>query len=116
MAEQQEGRFSTSLRKGDKVVVVSGKDKGKVGGILQVLTDRHAVLVEKVNMIKRHTKPSRTGQGGIVEKEAPIHISKVMVVDPGTGRGARVGNKVLEDGRKVRVTRGRNASGEVLDR
>lgn len=105
--------FKTSLKKGDQVVVISGKDRGKRGGILRVISKDHAVLVERINMIKRHTKPSKVNpQGGIIEKEAPIHISKVMIVDPTTGQGTRIGKKVLEDGRKVRVAK---KSGEVLD-
>nr|CRH06669.1 50S ribosomal protein L24 [Candidatus Magnetococcus massalia] len=105
--------FQTDLKKGDRVVVVSGKDKGKQGDILQIIPKKSAVLVEKVNMVKRHTKPQQDQEGGIVEKEAPIHISNVMVLDPSTGKGTRIKKKVLEDGRKVRVAAG---SGEVLDK
>ncbi|MEG3639783.1 50S ribosomal protein L24 [Magnetococcus sp. PR-3] len=105
--------FSTDLKKGDTVIVVAGKDKGKQGQILQILGKKSSVLVEKVNMIKRHTKPQQNAEGGIVEKEAPINISNVMIVDPATGKGTRIKKKVLEDGRKVRVAAG---SGEVLDK
>ncbi|MBF0369236.1 MAG: 50S ribosomal protein L24 [Magnetococcales bacterium] len=105
--------FHTNLRKGDQVVVIAGKDKGKRGGILQILPKKNAVLVEKVNMIKRHTKQAREQEGGIVEKEAPIHISNVMLHDPTSGKGTRIGKKFLKDGRKVRVAR---ASGEDLDK
>ncbi|MBF0156508.1 MAG: 50S ribosomal protein L24 [Magnetococcales bacterium] len=104
--------FKTSLKKGDRVVVITGKDKGKHGGILQVLPAKGSVLVEKVNMVKRHTKPGKDSAGGIIEKEAPVHLSNVMLVDGGSGQGTRIGKKVLEDGRKVRVAR---RSGEVLD-
>lgn len=112
--DSKQSEFKTSLKKGDQVVVISGKDRGKRGGILKVIPKDGAVLVEKVNMIKRHTKPTKINpQGGIIEKEAPLHISKVMMVDPATGKGTRIGKKLLEDGRKVRVSK---KSGEVLDR
>ncbi|MBF0157977.1 MAG: 50S ribosomal protein L24 [Magnetococcales bacterium] len=106
-------KFRTSLKKGDQVVVITGKDKGKHGEILQVIPDKSAVLVSRVNMIKRHTRQTKDQQGGIVEKEGPIHISNVMLRDPDTGKGVRIGKKVLENGQKVRVACG---SGEVLDR
>lgn len=112
MAGGKQEKMRTNLKKGDQVIVVAGKDKGKRGAILQVLTKRQAVLVEKVNMVKRHTKATKDQAGGIVDKEAPVHISNVMYLDPTTGRGVRLGHKVLEDGRKVRVARG---TGEVLD-
>jgi len=100
------------IRKGDQVVVITGKDKGKKGEITRVAGDR--VLVANINVVKRHTKANpQAGQaGGIVEREAPIHISNVMLFNPVTGRGDRVGFKVLEDGRKVRVFR---SSGEAID-
>lgn len=110
---QANSEFSTSLKKGDSVVVITGKDKGKRGRILQVLPKENRVLVEKINMVKRHTKPARDNAGGIVEKEAPIHISNVMYYDATTGKGSRIGHKLLEDGRKVRVAQ---CSGEVLDK
>ncbi|MBF0310326.1 MAG: 50S ribosomal protein L24 [Magnetococcales bacterium] len=106
-------QFSTSLKKGDQVVVISGKDKGKRGSILRVVPDASSVVVEKVNMIKRHTKPRKDQSGGIVEREAPIHISNVMILDPASGKGSRIRKKFLDDGRKVRVA---VKSGEVLDR
>ena len=104
--------FRTSLKKGDEVVVIAGKDRGKRGRILKVVPKKNAVLVEKVNIVKRHTKPTQDSPGGIVEKEAPIHISNVMLYDHTVGKGTRIGKKVLEDGRKVRVSK---ASGEILD-
>lgn len=113
MANQPQEQFHTDLKKGDQVVVITGKDKGKRGGILQVLPKKNAVLIEKVNMIKRHTKPNRGEGGGIVEKEAPIQISNVMILDPTSGKGSRIRHKVLADGRKVRVA---VRSGEVLDK
>ncbi|MBT3534694.1 MAG: 50S ribosomal protein L24 [Rhodospirillaceae bacterium] len=100
------------LKKGDDVVVVSGRDKGKKGSILRVLRDDDRVLVDGVNMVKRHTRPSQTQPGGIVEKEAPIHISNVALADPKDGTATRVGYKFLDDGRKVRFAK---QSGEVVD-
>jgi large subunit ribosomal protein L24 len=100
------------IRKGDRVVVITGKDKGKQSEVTRVAGDR--VIVANVNVVKRHTKANpQAGQaGGIVEREAPIHISNVMLFNPATGKGDRVGFKVLEDGRKVRVFR---SSGEAVD-
>lgn len=100
------------IRKGDQVVVIAGKDKGKKSEITRVVGDR--VLVANINVVKRHTKANpQAGQaGGIVEREAPIHISNVMLFNPATGKGDRVGFKVLEDGRKLRVFR---SSGEAID-
>jgi large subunit ribosomal protein L24 len=100
------------LKKGDDVVVVSGRDKGKKGSILRVLREDDRVLVDGVNMVKRHTRPSQTEPGGIVSKEAPIHISNVALADPKDGVATRVGYKFLEDGRKVRFAK---QSGEVID-
>lgn len=100
------------IRKGDRVIVVTGADKGKKGEVVRVAGDR--VVVQNINMIKRHTRANpQTGQaGGIVEREAPIHISNVMLFNPASGKGERIGFKVLEDGRKVRVFR---SSGEAID-
>jgi large subunit ribosomal protein L24 len=101
------------IRKGDQVMVLAGRDKGKRGAVIRVLDDAH-VLVQNVNMIKRHTKPNpqRNIAGGIVDKEAAIHVSNVALVNPATGKGERVGFKLLADGRKVRVFK---KSGEVVD-
>ena len=100
------------IKKGDQVIVTAGKDKGKRGDVVRVAGDK--VVVSNINVIKRHTKPNpQAGQpGGIVEREAPIHSSNVMLLNPATGKGERVGFKVLGDGRKVRVFR---SSGEALD-
>ena len=100
------------IRKGDQVVVITGKSKGQKGEVLRVAGDR--LVVSNVNLIKRHTKPNPQAQqaGGIIEREAPINISNVMLFNPATGKGERVGFKVLEDGRKVRVFR---SSGEAID-
>jgi len=100
------------IRKGDKVVVRTGKDKGKTGEVLRVLREEARVLVQGVNMVKRHSRPAPGNPGGIIDKEAPIHISNVALTDPKTGKPTRVGFKVLDGGRKVRIARG---SGEVID-
>ncbi len=104
-----------SVRKNDEVIVLTGKDRGKRGRVLQVLPERNRVVVEGVNMIKRHTKPNpqKNIKGGIVERESSIHASNVQPIDPETGKATRVGRKVLEDGRRVRVSR---RSGSVLDK
>ena len=100
------------IRKGDKVIVRTGRDKGKSGEVLRVLRDEARVLVQGVNMVKRHTRPAPGNPGGIVDKEASIHISNVGLADPKTGKPTRVGFKLLDDGRKVRIARG---SGEAID-
>ena len=99
------------IKKGDQVVVTAGKDKGKRGDVVRVDGDK--VVVSNVNIIKRHTKPNpQAGQpGGVIEREAPIHISNVMLFNPASGKGERIASKVLEDGRKVRVFR---SSGEAV--
>lgn len=101
------------IRKGDDVVVIAGKDKGKRGVVLRV-TDCDRVVVENVNMIKRHTRPNpqRGVAGGIVEKEAPIHVSNVALFNPATKKADRVGVRTLEDGRKVRFFK---SNSEVVD-
>lgn len=100
------------VKKGDEVVVIAGKDKGKKGKIVKVIPDESRVIVDGINMIKRHTKPSRTSAGGIVAKASPLHVSNVMLLDPKSGKGTRVGYKTLQDGKKVRVAR---KSGEVIN-
>ncbi|NCU18101.1 50S ribosomal protein L24 [Pallidibacillus pasinlerensis] len=100
------------VKKGDKVKVITGKDKGKTGVILKALPKKDRVIVEGVNIVKKHAKPSQENpQGGIIEVEAPIHVSNVMVIDPKTGEPTRVGYKI-EDGKKVRIAK---KSGAVLD-
>ena len=101
------------LKKGDKVIVTTGKDKGKTGEITTVFPKEGRVVVAGVNMVKRHTKPSQESAGGIISKEMPIHVSNVALVDPKTGKATRVGYKVEKDGRKVRVAK---KSGEVVDK
>ncbi len=104
--------MANRIKKGDQVVVIAGKDKGKQGDVVRVDGDR--VVVSNVNVVKRHTKPNPQAgiAGGVVEREASIHISNVQVFNPASGKGERVGFKVLEDGRKLRVFR---SSGEALD-
>ena len=101
------------LKKGDKVIVTTGKDKGKIGEITTVFPKENKVIVGGVNMVKRHTKPSQESAGGIISKEMPIHVSNVALVDPKTGKATRVGYKVEKDGHKVRVAK---KSGEVVDK
>ena len=91
------------VKKDDLVMIVAGKDKGKSGKVLRVLPEKERVLVENINLIKRHTRPSQTNnEGGIIEKEAPIAISNVQLLCPGCSKPARTGIKVLEDGSKAR--------------
>ena len=101
------------IKKGDEVIVTTGKDKGRRGTVLDVLSDMR-VLVESINIAKKHTKPNPNAgvEGGIIEKEMPIHISNIMLYNPATGKGDRVGIRVLEDDRKVRYFKSNN---EVLD-
>ena len=101
------------VSKDDTVLVLSGGSRGKMGRVLKVLPKKEQVIVEHVNLVKRHTRPNpqKGVHGGIVEKEAAVHVSNVMVVDPSTGKPTRIGHKVLNDGKKVRVSR---SSGEMI--
>ena len=101
------------IRKGDRVKVIAGRSKGKIGDVLRVLAAEQRVVVSGVNVIKRHTKPSRAESGGIIEREAAIHVSNVALMDPKEDKPTKIGFKFLEDGRKVRFAR---ASGETIDR
>ncbi|MGY1409950.1 MULTISPECIES: 50S ribosomal protein L24 [unclassified Luteimonas] len=103
--------MANRIKKGDQVVVIAGRDKGKTGDVVRVLGDK--VVVSNINIVKRHTKPNpQAGQpGGVIEREAPIDASNVMLFNPATGKGERVGTKVLEDGRRLRVFR---SSGEAV--
>ena len=101
------------IKKGDRVKVITGRSKGKIGDVLRVIPTEQRVVVAGVNMIKRHTKPNRGETGGIIEREAAIHVSNVALLDPKTNKPTKVGFKFLEDGRKVRMAR---ASGEIIDR
>ncbi len=104
---------SMNVKKGDRVVVLAGKDKGKKGEVLSASPKENRVVVQGVNMVKRHTRPSASHPGGIVEKEAALHVSNVAHIDPKDDKPTRIGIKILDDGRKVRVAK---RSGEVIDR
>jgi large subunit ribosomal protein L24 len=105
--------MAARIRRDDTVVVIAGKDKGRSGRVIKVMPEDERVLVEGVNMVKRHTAPDvRNPQGGVIPKEAPIHISNVALRDPKTGKPTRVGFKVNDKGRKVRVAKG---SGVEID-
>ena len=104
--------MTAKIKKGDRVVVTTGRDKGKKGEILKVYTKENRALVSGVNVVKRHQAQSAKTQGGIVNKEAPVHLSNLAHVDPKTGGTTRIGFKFLADGRKVRFAR---KSGEVID-
>ena len=100
------------IKKGDKVVVITGRDRGKTGEVLRVMPKDDRLLVQGVNLVKRHQRPGPGNPGGILEKEATIHISNVAHVDPSSDKPTRVGFKIVEGDRKVRVAR---RSGEVID-
>ncbi len=101
------------IRKNDTVRIISGNDKGKEGRILKVFPDKHRIIVEKVNMVKRHTRPTQAiPQGGIQEKEGPIDASNAMLVCPNTGKPTRIGKDILSDGTRARVSK---KSGEMLN-
>ena len=105
---------SVHVRRGDTVGVIAGKERGKRGKVLRVVPEKGRVLVEHVNMIKKHQRPTqKLRQGGIIEREGPIHLSNVMLVDPQTEKSTRVGVRSLADGKKVRVAR---RSGEFIDK
>ena len=100
------------IRKGDKVRVIAGNDRGKEGKVLKVFPGSERIIVEKVNLIKRHTRPTQTNpRGGIVEKEGPVHVSNVMLVCPQSGQPTRTGVNILSDGSRVRFSK---KSGEML--
>ncbi|HVY03156.1 MAG TPA: 50S ribosomal protein L24 [Caulobacterales bacterium] len=105
--------MAAKIKKGDTVIVLAGRDKGRQGRVMDVMPREKRVVVEGVNMVKRHTKPSMGApQGGVIAKEAPIHVSNVAMRDPKTGKATRVGFKTLDDGRKVRIAK---ASGVTID-
>jgi large subunit ribosomal protein L24 len=107
--------MAVSIRKNDQVIVRAGKDRGKKGRVLSVIPAKNRVIVEGVNLIKRHTRPNpqRNIKGGIVEREAAIHLSNVMLVDPDSNEPTRVGKQVLSDGTRVRISR---KSGQAIDK
>jgi large subunit ribosomal protein L24 len=100
------------IRKGDRVVVVTGRDKGKAGQVLNVLPAENRAIVQGVNVVRRHQKQTPSQEGGIVSKEMPIHLSNIALADPKSGKATRVGYKFLKDGKKVRVAK---RSGEIID-
>ena len=104
--------MAAKIRKGDKVVVLTGRDKGRTGEVIQVMPTESRALVRGVNIVKRHQRQSQTQEGGIISKEAPIHLSNLAVADPKDNKPTRVGFKVLADGKKVRVAK---KSGETID-
>jgi large subunit ribosomal protein L24 len=101
------------IKKGDRVVVLTGRDKGRMGEVLRVIPTEDRLVVQGVNVVKRHQRPSQVSPGGIVEQEAPIHISNVAHIDPKTDKPTRVGYRIEDGGRKIRIAR---RSGEPIDR
>jgi large subunit ribosomal protein L24 len=104
--------MAAKIKKGDKVVVVSGRDKGRSGEVVRVMPREDRALVRGINVVKRHQKQTMKEEGGIVRKELPIHISNIAIADPKDGKPTRVGFKILEDGRKVRFAK---RSGDLID-
>ena len=104
--------MAAKIRKGDKVVVLTGRDKGRTGEVIEVRTDAGRALVRGVNMVKRHQKQSAQQEGGIISKEAPLHLSNIAVADPKDGKPTRVGFKVQPDGKKIRIAK---RSGAEID-
>lgn len=103
--------MSMKIKKGDKVIVITGKDKGKTGEVTKAMPKENKVIVSGINLAKRHQKPSQENAGGIISKEMPIHVSNVALVDPKSGKATRVAIRVEEGGRKVRVAK---RSGDVI--
>ena len=104
--------MAAKIKKGDKVVVLAGRDKGRSGEVLQVMPKEERAVVRGVNVVKRHQRQSMNQEGGIISKEAPIHLSNLGFADPKDGKATRVGFKILDDGRKVRFAK---RSGELID-
>ena len=104
--------MAAKIKKGDRVVVMAGRDKGKTGEVRQVMPVEGRAIVAGVNIVRRHTKPSAQTEGGILSKELPIHLSNLAIADPKSGKPTRVGFKILDDGRKVRVAK---RSGDLID-
>ena len=104
--------MAAKIRKGDKVIVLSGRDKGRTGEVFEVRPTESKALVRGVNLVKRHTKQSPQSEGGIISKEATIDLSNIAIADPKDGKATRVGFKVLDDGRKVRFAK---RSGDLID-
>jgi len=104
--------MAAKIKKGDKVVVLTGRDRGRSGEVIRMFPTEERALVRGVNIVKRHQKQSAQAEGGIISKEAPIHVSNIAVADPKDGKATRVGFKVLDDGRKVRFAK---RSGDLID-
>ena len=104
--------MAAKIKKGDKVMVLTGKDKGKIGEVMKILSKGNRAFVQGVNVAKRHTRPSQSNPGGIVDKELSVHLSNLAHVDPKENKPTRIGFRMLEDGRKVRFAK---VSGEVID-
>ena len=104
--------MAAKIKKGDQVVVLTGRDKGRTGEVVQVMPKEERALVRGVNLVKRHQRQTATQEGGIIQKEAPVHLSNLAIADPKDGKPTRVGFKTLEDGRKVRFAK---RSGDLID-
>ncbi|MGQ3674188.1 50S ribosomal protein L24 [Xanthobacter sp. TB0139] len=104
--------MAAKIKKGDKVVILAGRDKGRSGEVIQVMPKEERALVRGVNIVKRHQRQTQSQEGGIISKEAPVHLSNIAIADPKDGKPTRVGFEVLEDGSKVRVAK---RSGEKID-
>ena len=104
--------MSMKIKKGDKVIVITGKDKGKTGEVVKAMPKENKVIVAGINMAKRHQKPSQENAGGIISKEMPIHVSNVALIDPKSGKATRVAMRLEEGGRKVRIAK---RSGDAID-
>jgi large subunit ribosomal protein L24 len=104
--------MAAKIKKGDRVIVTTGRDKGKRGEVRQVMPEDGRAIVAGVNLVRRHTRQTAQTEGGIISKESTIHLSNLAILDPKTGKPTRVGFKVLDDGRKVRIARG---SGDLID-
>jgi large subunit ribosomal protein L24 len=104
--------MAAKIRKGDKVIVLTGRDKGKSGEVIEVRPSESRALVRGVNMVRKHQRQTAALQGGIISKEAPVHLSNLAMADPKDGKPTRIGFKILKDGRKVRIAR---RSGEAID-
>ena len=104
--------MAAKIKKGDKVIVLTGRDAGRIGDVIQVMPKEERALVRGIRLVKRHQRQTQNQEGGIISKEAPIHLSNIALVDPKDGKPTRVGFKILEDGRKVRFAK---RSGELID-
>ena len=104
--------MAAKIKKGDKVVVLTGRDSGRTGEVVQVMPKENRALVRGVNLVKRHQRQTMNQEGGIIQKEAPIHLSNLALADPKDGKATRVGFKILDDGRKVRFAK---RSGDLID-